>query len=265
MRYIADHDYHIHSKVSLCSNDPAQTTESILQYAVDNNLSTVILTDHYWDETVPSDLNGFYRVQNYAHVSVTKPLPQKHGIRFLFGCEVELDKNLTLGIAPEHFDRFNFIIIPTTHLHMDGFTIEWGDASLERRAELWVDRLDTVLNMDLPFHKVGIAHLTCSLMAPGPKDNHIKVLNMIPDATLRTLFAKAAEKGVGIELNFPYFDYAKQDLESILHIYRVAKDCGCKFYFGSDAHHPGTLQSAKALFEAVIDALELTEADKFKI
>ncbi len=265
MRYIADHDYHIHSKISLCSADPAQTPEAILQYGSDSGFSTIILTDHHWDESVPSDLNEFYRVQNYAYVTAAKPLPQKDGIRFLFGCEVDLDKNLTLGMAHDHFDRFDFIIIPTTHLHMDGFTIGSGDACLERRAELWVERFDAVLNMDLPFHKIGIAHLTCSLMAPGDFNNHIVVLNMIPDEALRRLFTKAAGKGVGIELNFPYFNYEGQALESILRIYRTAKDCGCKFYFGSDAHHPAELSGAKALFEAVIDALGLTEEDKFKI
>ena len=38
MRFTVDHDYHIHSTLSSCSNDPAQSTERILQYAKDNGL-----------------------------------------------------------------------------------------------------------------------------------------------------------------------------------------------------------------------------------
>lgn len=33
MRYSFDHDLHIHSQISSCSNHPEQTTERILQYA----------------------------------------------------------------------------------------------------------------------------------------------------------------------------------------------------------------------------------------
>ena len=57
MSFRVDHDYHIHSQLSACSNDPEQSTQAILQYALDNNLSTLVLTDHYWDNTVPGASN----------------------------------------------------------------------------------------------------------------------------------------------------------------------------------------------------------------
>ncbi len=50
MRYAVDHDMHIHSGISVCSKDPEQTPGRILKYAVDNNLKTIVLTDHFWDE-----------------------------------------------------------------------------------------------------------------------------------------------------------------------------------------------------------------------
>ena len=34
-----DHDLHIHSQLSLCSSDPAQTPARILQYAKENRLT----------------------------------------------------------------------------------------------------------------------------------------------------------------------------------------------------------------------------------
>ena len=134
MRYIFDNDLHIHSELSLCSNDPEQSAEAILRYAEDNSLKTICLTDHFWDASV-SGASDWYKKQDYEHISSALPLPQSDGIRFLFGCETELDRNLTLGIAPDNFDKFDFIIIPTTHLHLSGFTCR-GDENAAERAGL---------------------------------------------------------------------------------------------------------------------------------
>ena len=93
MKYVIDNDLHIHSKISLCSNDPQQTNERILNYAIGNGLKTICLTDHFWDEKVKcADLIDFYVKQNYEHVKAGKPLPQTDGVKFLFGCETELTK-----------------------------------------------------------------------------------------------------------------------------------------------------------------------------
>ena len=50
---------------------------------------------------------------------------------------------------------------------MHGFTVTDDDlATFESRADAWVRRFDGLLSMDIPFHKTGIAHLTCGLIAP---------------------------------------------------------------------------------------------------
>ena len=36
MRYVADHDFHIHSTISPCCHDENQTPEAILSYAKEN-------------------------------------------------------------------------------------------------------------------------------------------------------------------------------------------------------------------------------------
>lgn len=262
MKYIVDNDLHIHSQISSCSNDEAQTTERILEYAKENNFKTICLTDHYWDETVDG-ASKWYAPQNFAHISKALPLPASEGIRFLFGCETEMDRNFKLGISKESFEKFDFVIIPTTHLHMKGFTIEEG-AGVERRAELWVKRLEALLAMDLPWHKVGIAHLVCGLIAGGRED-FLRVLNLIKDEDITRLMTKAATLGCGIELNYSDMSFAENESDTVLRIFKIAKECGCKFYLGSDAHHPGTLDKAKAIFERAIDVLELTENDKFYI
>lgn len=262
MRYIYDNDYHIHSQISDCSSDPEQTPERILEYAKKNKLKKICLTDHFWDSSVDGAI-PWYQMQDYNRIVKAKPLPQADGIEFLFGCETDLDKFMTLGIAKETFDLFDFVIIPTTHLHMNGFTLSEKDAkSPQRRAELWVERLDAVLNMDLPFHKIGIAHLACPLIA-RPQEAYSKVLEMLRDDDMERLFKKAAMLGVGIELNGSDMNCTDEEAEIVLRPFRIAKACGCKFYIGSDAHHPKELNAAKEIFERAIDRLDLKEEDKF--
>lgn len=264
MRYVVDHDYHIHSQISSCSNHPEQTNERILEYAKCYNLKEIVLTNHFWDETVDG-VSNWYRPQNFEHIQKALPLPKADGIKFLFGCETEFNKHLTLGISKERFNAFDFVIIPTTHLHMSGFTIDEKDFSVENRAKLWVTRLEALLNMDLPFKKIGIAHLATQLIASSSRVDCLNALSLISEDAMHSLFKKAAGLGVGIELNADDMDFKDSEAEIVLRIFRIAKKEGCKFYLGSDAHQPKYLDKAPQVFERAIDYLGLTEDDKFHI
>jgi len=257
-----DHDLHIHTRLSSCSRDPEQTTERILRYARENGFRQVAVTDHFWDENVPG-ASAWYEPQDFSHIAESLPLPQDDGIRFLFGCEAEMDKNCKLGIARETFDKFDFVIIPTTHLHMTGFTIDEEDKPIPRRAAVYVRRFEALLSMDLPFRKIGFAHLSCPLIARKNPRDHLDVLNLISDATFSDLFRETAKRGMGVELNFPFLSYGDAEREEVLRPYRIARECGCRFYFGSDAHHPDKLEKAPALFASIAEALGLTAEDRF--
>ncbi len=264
LKYIVDNDLHIHSLLSSCSSDVEQTTQRILEYAKDNSLKTVCLTDHFWDSAV-NGASDWYAPQNYAHISKALPLPKDSNVRFLFGCETELNKDFTLGIYKEKFDLFDFFIIPTTHFHMRGFTLSEQDSlNAYTRAEAWVKRLEAVLQMNLPFKKIGLAHLTCSLIAPT-RNEYLEVLNLLKTDKMQKLFKKAAKLGIGIELNASDMSFAEKEADIILRPYKIAKEAGCKFYCGSDAHHPSTFNNCKKIFERAVDLLNLTEDDKFVI
>ena len=265
MKFSFDHDYHIHSQISACSSDPEQTAERILQYAKDNSLSRICLTDHYWDSAV-SGASEWYAPQNYERISKALPLPESDGVEFLFGCETDMDKLFRIGIPHERFDDFDFIIIPTTHLHMTSFTISEEDSqSNERRARLWVERFERLLDLPLPFRKVGIAHLACPLLDRRSREDYLRTLDCIADADMYRLFEKAAARGCGIELNGSDVNFRESEGECVKRMFRIAKECRCKFYFGSDAHHPKDFLHAREIFERAADILGLSEEDKFQL
>ena len=147
--------------------------------------------------------------------------------------------------------------------HLQSITRWHKDEDTEARARLWVSRLDNLFAKDLPFKKIGIAHLTCGLFNNKSREDYIATLNLIPEAELERVFSKAAELGVGIELNQYDMNWRNGEEDAVLRIYRAAKRMGCKFYLGTDAHHPDAFEKSKTIFERAIDKLELTEDDKF--
>lgn len=147
-------------------------------------------------------------------------------------------------------------------MHMKGFTLTEEEAQSEDdRARLWVEKLDAVLNMELPFYKVGIAHLSCRFIGVT-KDEYNNVVKKIPQSELTRLFTKASKLGVGIEINTTFNEIMYPET---VNIYKTAKDCGCKFYFGSDAHTPNDYEEKLKSAEKLIDLIGLDESDKFII
>ncbi len=261
MRYIADHDFHIHSTVSPCCHDEKQTPDAILRYGEENGFSSVCLTNHLWDEKVKSEAE-WHDGQRFCCLESVLPLPQSEKTRMLFGAEIDMDYDYVLGVSPERYDRFDFMVISTTHLHLAGNTVRQKIQTPEEAAGHWVTRFRELLKKDLPWHKTGIAHLTCGHIMKGRTH---EVLPFIDDKTLYELFSDSAKKGLGIELNTKTLFSSDEEKNIMLRPYFIAKDCGCKFYLGSDSHKNEALKGAKDNFERIITLLDLQEDHKFKL
>ena len=63
------------------------------------------------------------------------------------------------------------------------------------------------------------------------------MLALISDVTYGELFTEAAKRGIGLEIN-PWTNTPES-----MRLFGIAKECGCKFTFGSDAH--GVAEMAK--------------------
>ena len=107
---------------------------------------------------------------------------------------------------------------------------------------------------------MGIAHLTCGHIL---KSQTPQVIELLPHKDLYGIFEECANKGVGIELNMKTLAMDDETKNILMRPYYIAKDCGCKFYLGSDSHKREALKGAKENFERIITLLDLKEEDKF--
>ncbi len=263
MRYTIDHDYHIHTYLSSCSRDKEQTAERILRYARENRLKRVAVTDHYWDSSVDR-ASPWYKPQDFAHISKILPLPEDSEVEFLFGCEAEMDRHGRLGIPKARYGDFDLVIIPTTHLHMKGFTVDECDYERsEAISRVYLERLRLLLDMPLPKGRCGIAHPVCPLMIKHSREDYLRTLDGISSSGLEEVFSIVAERGIGVEINQDDMSFSDREADTVLRPFKIARSVGCKFYLGSDAHHPSELNTAKEVFERAINMLGLTEYDKF--
>jgi len=238
------------------------TPERLLANAIEQGYDTICITDHVWDARVPG-ASDWYAPQTVEYIMKSLPLPSADGIRFCFGCETEYCGGNKLGLDKSSFDSFDFIIVPVNHFHMLDFISPSSVNTPEAVANLLLTRLEELQQIDLPWKKVGIAHLTTKLTF---KEGNIKdVIECVSRQRLLKIFDFFARNGTGIELNASSFapDWQK-DKDILLSVYRLAKEAGCKFYFGSDAHSVSQLFIKDKLLP-VVDELDLSMDDLYSI
>lgn len=267
MKFQIDHDLHIHSHISPCAGyDPRQNPEAILAYGLSNDFGLLCITDHIWDQNVATVERNPWKKRglDVARARTLLPLPQSEACRILPGIEVDMDYLGNLGLSPENYDAFDFIVLAPSHLHLKKFTRDEqtvGTSAAELKA-YYQKRLLQLLNMDLPFHKCGLAHFASCLDCD---EGTFAVLDRFTDEEFAEIFGLAAERGLGIELNADEFPEDPTEAACVLRPYRIAKEMGCKFYLGSDAHQPEDFAGKKAKMQRITEQLDLQEEDKLPL
>ena len=262
MKFRIDHDMHIHSLISPCAgNDPRQTKEAILAYGISSDMRLLCIADHIWDEKAPSRSRNLWLNcgNDMAKARSILPLPQSKHCRFLFGMEVDMDLDGQIAVSPGEMEKLDFLVFAPSHLHLNGFSVPADlDPSPEVHKKLYMERMDRLLSMDIPFHKSGLAHPTCSLAC---KADPVGMFDLISDREYEAMWTRVRDKGMGIEINIGK-QYTPEELERIMRPYRIAKAVGCKFYLGGDTHTPDEMRGLVRKFQKHIDILGLTEEDK---
>ncbi|MBQ7840188.1 MAG: PHP domain-containing protein [Lachnospiraceae bacterium] len=259
-----EHDFHIHTNLSLCAK-PTATPEYYLKTAQRLGLKKIGFSDHFWDSAFEAP-NEFYRKQDYAHVSMLKTeleRVQKDGVRVFWGCEAEYDPvHHGVGITEETAEKFDFILVPNSHTHM--MMPKECYEPYQKHVDFMIQAYEEIINSNVSRYITAIAHPFDAVCCPHDKS---VLYEMISDDCFKRLFDRTAEKEIAVEINLACVSKnTKEQIESwkALRMFRLAKECGCKFIFGSDAHSDQD-HASFANAELIAGILELKENDIARI
>ena len=234
---ILSHDIHVHTCLSACSGDPEAVPDGMLAAAARYGLQTIGFADHLWDAAVPG-ASDWYRPQDLAHISrIRAQMPaDTHGVRVLIGCETEYVGGGVVGISPEAAEGLDFVLVPHSHFHMEGFVRPAEIRAPREVAELMRQRFAEVVGLEVT---TGVAHpfLPC-----GFSEQTDEIIGEIGDGEFTDVFARAAERGVSLEITtgaFPSINGGETEGfhdQTFLRVYGLGMEAGCVFHLASDTH-----------------------------
>ncbi|MBE6561361.1 MAG: PHP domain-containing protein [Ruminococcaceae bacterium] len=230
------YDLHIHTRLSSCAN-PEVTAADYIACAKERGVTTIAFTDHMWDSAIPGASN-WYKPQNYEHIcELKKELPAADpDLKILFGCECECDKYGVVGISEEVAAQLDILLVPHSHTHMKDFTIP---AELREddavHGRYLVDHFMHIIHSPVAKYVTVIPHPFAAVGCPTAQN----VLNSIPDSALQECCAAAKENNIALEINtscFTRMDEEQMRNCAYLRLFEIARQTGCRFTIGSDAH-----------------------------
>lgn len=243
------HDLHIHTHLSPCGERNA-TAEAYAKIFKEKGIKKAGFADHFWDDSYENShewLNssnslhgpwGFYVHQNFEHICKLKE--ELKGVDFgdteiLFGCETDYDPlHRRPAISCETAEKLDFILMPNSHTQMvmPKAYYEPYEKHVEYMAQIYEDSLDS----DVSKYITAMAHPFEAVCCPYDKGI---LLRLVSDDLCKRIFSKTAEKGIAVEINIACMRERNPqqiaDSEE-LRFYRIAKEEGCVFTFGSDSH-----------------------------
>ena len=257
-------DLHIHTKQSGCAPRTSEAA-SYLPYCKQEGIRLLGISDHvYSDETLYEC--GYVNENKMSHLLVTRPileeLAKTSDVRFLFGCEAEYFPGQPPLISQEESLSFDYILMAASHvLNQPRMYSAYDIHDPNVLRKLTIDRFVEACKLDYPV-PMGICHP----LYPIGSTRQCEILDGISDACLNELFSMAAEKKISIEIHAclyrdgtPLNEYGLSD--RYLRLLAAAKECGCMFHFGSDAHSPEMFIGVHDKLRKTAEILGITEDD----
>lgn len=132
------HDIHNHTLLSSCCYDPEATVEAFARRAKELGHTVFGVSNHLWDEKVPGASKWYHQQMiNFGLEGARAAMPSIPGIRLMVGTETEYcGMSDTLGMLAETAKRFDYVLVPHTHIHMKNFVIPEMEDVKAKREEL---------------------------------------------------------------------------------------------------------------------------------
>jgi histidinol phosphatase-like PHP family hydrolase len=253
------HDLHIHTNLSSCANKEA-TLEGYLNHVQKIGLKKIGISNHFWDRNIEG-ATPWYQVQDFDHVAQIRPDLEKYSnsdVKIYFGCEAEYDyQHHGIGLTEETAEQFDYILVPNSHTHM--MMPKSFYEPHQKHVDFLLNAYEEIIDSNVSRYITAIAHPFVALDCPY---NPSILIDMITDDKFKELFDKTAKKGIAFEINVASMSkqtHSEIEQNSQIRMFRLAKECGCKFIFGSDAHYVGTHDTYLPTANFIAELLELKE------
>ena len=231
-----EHDFHLHTNLSVCASREVTAADYVAN-AKKLGLKKLGFSDHFWDAAIEG-ANTFYQPQNYEHILQLKPeldTLRCADIQFYFGCETEYDPyHHGVAITEKVAEQLDFLLVPNSHTHM--MMPKDCYEPYRKHADFMLQAAYDILNSPVSRYITAIAHPFEAVACPYPNG---LLIDLIPDDEFKRVLDLMAEKGVAFEINVSSMRKktpAEIERMSQIRLFRLAKQQGCKFLFGSDSH-----------------------------
>ncbi|MBQ7347154.1 MAG: hypothetical protein IJW55_04285 [Clostridia bacterium] len=171
---IVVHDVHTHNVFSHCCTDRTASTAAYMQKETELGMKVFGLSNHIWDESVKG-CSYWYSHQTISLAEEAKAsfANAPAGLKCLFGAESEyygcFDR---LGMSVEGAKRFDYLIIPHSHLHMRNEVMSDFPEIIEIRK-----RIEAEIREACPY----LEDDTVKVMMSSLKEAHLK--KYVPEMT----------------------------------------------------------------------------------
>ena len=254
-----NHDLHVHTYLSACCREKdKQRPAAILTLAEEMGVQTIGFADHVWvnPDLPPSD---WYRPQDESQISKLRAdlSAVSTGIRVLVGCEAETIAPGQFGITAEFAQQLDFVLLACSHFHMKNFIAQPESAAPRDLARHMLAFFRSGVSSGLA---TSIAH---PLLPCGYLGEFDEAAAFISDAELLDAFGLAHTHGTAIEITtgfLPPDSPPTFSIETPIRFLSLAKQAGCTFTLGTDAHSPGDQRRLPEL-AALTKAVGVTEED----
>lgn len=246
-------DLHLHTNLSACA--PFETTlKTYLEHCGDERLYKIGITNHLYED---KGIDHILQIKNEIH-SLPKDLP----IQILVGCEAEIYYGQKPTLTKKDASQLDYVLLAPSHIfnqlhHYKNLDLTTSD----KIRELIIENFKQACYQDF-----GVPTAICHPLYPICAPNQQEILDGMTDAQLAECYTLAAQHDKSIEIHAClYRNTVTLDEEglspSYIHMLSIAKECGCKFHFGSDAHEPQAFINKHGLLQRAAERAGICEDD----
>jgi len=215
-RKILSRDYHIHTRLSVCSLKE-MTVRNIIRRAERRGYTELGISDHLGGYTEPADLRKTRAKIARVETDVT----------VFLGCEMNIHTSGEPVFAPEEVDFLDYVMVGVDHVA--GEVVSAGDDPLRWLSE-WVGRAERLIEWPGPIDI--IAHPLRTLLGYHKGK---PLLTHVPWKRWEELLGGLARRGTAIELEDAVENY-QTVYDVTRRFYGIARGQGMRFSAASDSH-----------------------------